>query len=326
MQLVMLLGMRSRIAAVEREHPELLAQKIEAPLFIIGLPRTGTTLLHNSLAGHPSLRAPKLWEMRSPVPGDREQAVAETQNLLDMLYAVVPGFDTIHPMSATRPDECSWLFRHTFASMVYAFTYYAPSYVEWLTSTEMETNYRYYRSLLQLMQWQSGETKPRRWVLKDPCHLWHLDSLFRVFPDAQVVMLHRPLDEALPSMASLCYALQHVESERKDPRALSGYCLDLADRGLHAMMRLRPVMLNAQVHDLSYRRLIADPAQVLSELCKYAGVSAEPTDVASMMSWVHANGQHAAGRHRYSREQFGFEPAQVRARFARYEDRFARVL
>lgn len=325
MQLIMLLGARAKIAETLARHPEIEAEPVEAPVFITGLLRTGTTMLHNVLSGHPDLRAPLLWEMRAvgrPENADsswEEQAIQESRAMIDLLYESIPEFARIHPMDALRPDECSWLFRHNFATLVYAFTYHIPGYVRWLTQIDMEPYYQYYKKLLQILQWKKPK---KRWVLKDPCHLWHLDALLRVFPDAKVIVLHRTLKEALPSMASLCFSLHRFESGREDPRLLADYCMDLAERGLFSMMRLRRVFPQHHFLDIPYRKLVADPAGMVKEICANIGSPAGEEALAGMLGWLEQNRQHKAGRHIYSLEQFGFEAQTLGARFGRYQEAF----
>ncbi|HVH43001.1 MAG TPA: sulfotransferase [Labilithrix sp.] len=322
-QWVSLLVSRAQISALVAKHPEIREVPIQRPIFVVGLPRTGTTLLHNLLACHPDLRAPKLWEMRNPVrpenagPTWEEVAIKETQSVLDLLYSTVPEFRAIHPMNATWPDECSWLFRHSFATMVYAYTYRIPSYAAWLCEVDMAPYYEHFRLQLQVLQWRDPS---RRLVLKDPCHLWHLPALFSAFPDAEVVMLHRSLREALPSMASLCFALQRVESAHQDPVAMGAYCMDLADRGLLPAMWFQRAVDSRQITNVAYRSLVADPIGTVQQICETVGTKSG--DMAAARRWLTEHRQHGPGRHKYTLEQFGMDRAMVSRRFGRYEETY----
>jgi hypothetical protein len=320
-QWMALLATRAKITALLERHPEIREVPLPRPIFIVGLPRTGTTLLHNLLSGHPAHRAPRLWEMRSPVRPDGADAswedvsIKEAQSVLDLLYSTVPEFRSIHPMNATWPDECSWLFRHSFATMVYPFTYRIPSYAEWLCEIDMAPYYEHYRLQLQILQWRAPS---RRLVLKDPCHLWHLPALFTAFPDAEVIMLHRSLRESLPSMASLCHALHRVESAHADPAATGAYCMDLADRGLLPAMWYQRAVESRQITNVAYRSLVADPKGTLESICRAVGSSTGAEDLEAMTRWLQQNRQHSAGRHAYTLEQYGMAPATVAKRFGRY--------
>jgi len=324
LQFVSMLATRSRAAALLRAHPEIADTPLPSPVFIVGLPRTGTTLLHNALAGHPDLWAPPLWQLRSPVRLAHDDATweriarAESENLLAILYQTIPVFRAIHPMRATGPDECSWLFRTSFATLVNAFTYRIPSYVDWITGADMTPYYRHYRSLLQILTWQRGGRA--RLVLKDPCHLWHLGPLLEVFPDATVLFLHRRLDQTLPSLASLCFALQRVESAHTDATTMAPYCLDLVERGLWPALFLRRALPAARVIDLRYDALARDLPAALATLCARTGLRGDDDAIAAMRRWPDENRQHQAGAHTYTLEQFGFHRDDLLARFRRYHD------
>jgi hypothetical protein len=325
-QWIALLVSRAKITAMVRRHPEIAEVPLPRPIFVVGLPRTGTTLLHNLLARHPEHRAPQLWEMRTPFRPKTADAgadaivIKETQSILDLLYSMVPDFKKIHPMNATWPDECSWLFRHSFATMVNAFTYRIPSYASWMCEVDMAPYYEHYRLQLQMLAWRDPS---RRLVLKDPCHLWHLPSLFSVFPDAEVLLLHRSLTEALPSMASLCHALQRVESEHTDSEGTGAYCMDLAERGLLPAMWYQQAVDSKQITNVSYRSLIADPPATVRTLCEAIGSSTSDAAITSMTAFTRDNPQHKAGKHAYTLEQYGMDTTMVERRFGRYLEAYS---
>lgn len=326
--LISALGHRALVTDTLKKHPEIRDLPIEAPLFITGFPRTGTTLLHNLLACDPANRAPLLWELQNPVtPPDapdtwRQDTIRATEALLAFVYKTAPDFARIHPMQAEAPDECSWLLRKSFASMVHAFTYHIPSYVEWLHSLDHDAvvkHYREYRAQLQLLLWRRPG---QRLVLKDPCHAWHLDALLEVFPDARVIHLHRDLAETLPSLASLCTALQHLDSDVRDPRRVGAYALRLVETAAAALLRERPNLPPGAVLDTHYKALIQDPAQGALELERRAGRAPAPDAEASMRAWLLANQQHKAGRHAYTLEQFSLSRDQISQRLSQYTSTF----
>jgi hypothetical protein len=297
------------------------------PIFITGLLRTGTTMLHNMLSRHPEHYAPKLWNLRSPLrPKDadadwEEQQLAATRMILDAIYEMAPDFQKIHPMNERWPDECSWLFRRDFASLVYSFTYYTPSYARWLLQTRMEPYYRSYQRSLRAMQYLSPGA---RWVMKDPCHLWHLDALLEVFPEASVIVLHRDLNEALPSLASLFFATHRVGSRRQDPTQLAPYCMELVEQGFQRMIKAREAHPRATIINLRYRDLVAQPKESLRSLCASLDSRTDDAALAAMTSWLTENQQHKHGKHNYSLEQFGFSRNEIDAKLGFYQDEFLR--
>lgn len=322
MQLVHFLVTRAKAAALRRAHPEIDSVPVRSPIVIMGMPRTGTTMLHNLLSRHPDHWAPPLWQLQTPIREEasdalwEQNAVMRSELVLGMMHQTIPELAQIHPMNPRWPDECSFLFRPSFATMVNAFTYRIPSYARWLLGTDMAVYYQAYKKLLQILLWQHGGAP--RLVLKDPCHLWHLSTLLEVFPDAKVLFLHRRIDEALPSFASLCFAFQRHWTNFKDPASLGPYCLDLLEQGLLPAVWARRSLGASRVIDVSYRRLVGDPRGTLAWICQRVGASTEEASLDAMAAWLGQNPQHKAGKHAYTLEQFGYRKDEILERFQRY--------
>ena len=185
--------------------------------------RTGTTLLHNLFASNPANRAIRLWEMQDPFATSDEdiaKAIEEMRGLVEAAYHLAPRLKDIHPLQAEWPDECSWLFRNSFASMIHGFSYFIPGYVAWMLARDMGEDYRYYRKQLQaILSLRSGNPL----VLKDPCHTWHIPELLATFSGARIIQLHRNPREVVPSFISLCQTLQEGESTLR-PRPEGALC------------------------------------------------------------------------------------------------------
>lgn len=324
-QLQHMVATRGRAAGLLRKHPEILQVKIEAPVFIVGMPRTGTTLLHNTLARHPDHFAPPLWQLQSPLrdEGDtnetwEQMAVARTQFVVGAMNQTIPELATIHPMDPYWPDECSTLFRPACATMVNAFTYRIPSYARWLQTTDMTPYYEAYRNMLRILLHQRG--KPARLILKDPCHLWHLGVLLSVFPDAKVLFLHRHLDSALPSFASLCHAFQRHWTEHKDPVSVGAYCMDLLDEGLTSAVFIRKTVGRGRILDVPYRDLVENLPASLEKICAFIGARFDEESLDGMNRWRAENPPDKAGKHAYSLERFGFRREEIMERFHAYHE------
>lgn len=322
---VELLATRARLATRLRERPEIAARPVRAPLIVTGLPRTGTTMLHNVLALLPGFRAFRLWELRSPVrpdgaePGWVDRQIAQCAEDLRNLYQRVPGFDRIHRVEANTPDECNWLFRHSFSSLVFAFMWRVPSYMRWVTASPRHAAYADYRRQLQVLC--DGEPDTPQLVLKDPCHLWHLDALLDTFPDAVVVQLHRDPVEAVSSLCSLCHALHTMDSGHSDPAATGAYCVEMVDRGLPAMLRVRAERPAARFVDVSYRALLRDPLGQIERICEAVGRPLDEPAALAVSQWL-AKNPHRPGGHRYRPEDFGLEAGALRERYKSYIDRY----
>ena len=315
---------RAQITARLKQRPEIAQRPIASPLFITGLPRTGTTMLHNVLARIPGFKAFTPWEMRNPVtpedagPDWTVKQIARTAEDLRALYMRVPGFDRIHKIEAEAPDECNWLLRNSFTTLAYGFMYRVPGYMRWVTGAPRHAAYADYRRQLQVLRDRSPDGQL---VLKDPMHLWHLDALLDTFPDAVVIQLHRDPAEAVSSLCSLCHALHTMDSGHSDPAATGAYCVEMVDRGLPAMLKLRAERTQARFIDVEYRNLIRDPLGEIERICESVGRPIEERGALAVSHWLEKN-PHRPGGHRYRPEDFGLKAGALRERYAEYIRRF----
>lgn len=330
-RIIMALVRRRQLARQLARAPEIRTRPIVAPIFILGLPRTGTTLLHNLLAADPRHRAIRLWEMREPfAPDDRpdfdeqvwsRSVIAATEQVVAASYKLAPRLADIHPLRATWPDECSWLFRNGFASLVWGFSHFVPSYVDWLLEQDMRPAYAYFRLQLQAITHQRGGGTL---VLKDPCHSWHLDALLATFPDARIIHLHRPPEQVVGSFASLCHAL-HEAGAAKRPKPQTGrFALQLLERGVERLDAVRATLAPDRIVDLDYRDLVGDPLSTLANIHARLGGHFDAAARAGAETWLEEN-RSLTGRHHYDLGEFGLEPAAVARQLARREVEVRRV-
>ncbi|MES2643162.1 MAG: sulfotransferase [Myxococcota bacterium] len=302
---------RARIATKLRERPDILELDVPSPIVISGLPRSGTTLLHNLLARAPGMRGYRLWELRAPAtPGEApmdwsRRQVELTQGMLDRLYTAQPRFKTIHPLAPGDPDECNWLLRRSFATPVYAWTFRVPSYYRWLRTADLTGVYAEHKAQLQLLRWRSPGGVP---ILKDPGHLWALDSLFATYPEAIVVRLHRDLASCVPSLASLCHALWTTGSEHDDPAEVGREALAMARDALEDERQARQAHAGRFL-DVAYTELVADPVGTVRRILTSLGRRLDADGEARLRAWMGA--QHKAPAHRYDLADFGLDAADV---------------
>ncbi len=318
--IVALLATRARIAATLARHGEAITStSIDRPIFITGLPRTGTTMLHNIMAGFDGLRAYTPWEMRAVVPKQdtpdwREAARRETTALLQARVERMPELAKIHPVAADAPDECHWLTRHSFASLAFGYMLHLPSYVRWLYGRPRQHVYSEHRLQLQILAHHDSPAPRARLILKDPGHLWHLAELFGTYPDALVVRLHRDPVEALPSLCSLLYAVQGTDSDRVDPHQIGREALELVEIGLAAERTARGSHGSQRILDIEYRDLMADPIAVVQRICERADHPFDERARARVTEWLRDNPKHKAGRHLYTAATFGLDEGEIRER------------
>jgi hypothetical protein len=326
---IRLLVNRLRLQDDFKRHPEILQVPIQRPLFILGLPRTGTTLLHNLLSQDPSSRWLHLWELISPSPPpepetrETDPRIEAAEKIVKRINFLFPkwsaAFSAAHYVSPKGPEECNQLFEHEFASILFGLRANVVTYLAWLGAQAMVAPYRFYRQQLQLLGWHwSGD----HWVLKAPVHLFNLDALLTVFPDACIVQTHRDPLKVLPSACSLYAIVRGVYTDRVDLRGISEQLLNLLANGLEREMQVRESALAEQFYDVNYSTLVQDPIGTVRRLYEYFGYTFNPRMEENLNRWISENPQHKQGIHRYSLEQFGLEPKVVNRRFVNYRQRF----
>ncbi len=313
--LLRLLANRLRMQAHFVHHSAIRDEHIERPLFIVGLPRTGTTMLFNLLAQDPAVRSPKLWELLWPLPlrpDRKDRRVALTKRLVRRMYWAVPPLRAVHPMEAEGPEECLLLFEHMFTSIDFAMRADVPSYLGWLLRRDLEPEYRYYRAILQLLQFQHPL---RRWLLKSPFHLFDLPALLSVFPDAAIVQTHRDPRAVVPSFCSLAALMHRPHSDALDPRRLGRQWLEVLAAIMQRSAEVR-AQAPASFFDVHYRGLIDDPKGTVERIYDYFQLPFTDAMAAGIEGWLARHPQHRHGVHRYSAASFGLTDEQILERFA----------
>jgi hypothetical protein len=293
-------------------HPEVSRLAVDRPVVVTGLPRTGTTLLHDLLARHGGARAPQLWELLHPVPGSpagRRRALRSTRWTTRMYHAAVPALCDIHPLDPRAPEECIFVLPHHHGHQARA---RMPDYHRWCEARDAADDYRYLRHHLQALQWRRSR---RRWVLKSPFHLHHLDALLAAFPDATVVWTRRDPVRAMASWCSFVEAIMWLQNDRVDRAAIGRDWLEIWATGLAQGARTRAAHPGRFI-DVDYGSLAADPVATTVGLWECLG---DPVDgpARARIATAASGAQHRPGRHRYRLERYGLDPDEVRARLTR---------
>ncbi len=320
---------RGRIEADLKDHPEILEKPVERPIFITGMPRTGTTLLQKLLAQDPNRRALLYWELIWPAPAPDpdhrldDPRIASVEASLEKLYRIAPQIKALHRLEATEPEECLGLFDLEFANLSKCAAFNMPSYHSWLLSRDMKVVYGFYKQTLQYLAWKFP---PRRWVLKAPMHLNFLDALLSVFPDAHIVQTHRDPTQTLPSTASLVYLIRMVSLGRANPRELGAHTLARQAEAVSRAIKTRATADPARFLDVSYRALKDDPVAMARRIYEHFDIEYSDAFEDRMKAWLRDNRQHKHGRHRYNLAQFGLEKDRIRQAFTEYLDTYRAYL
>jgi hypothetical protein len=312
-------------------RPEVAARPLGSPVFITGLPRTATSLLHNLLAQDPRHRFLRLWEALHPVPpedghGPDEATLARrAETWLERFYAMNPGFRTIHPLTARGPEECDALLQNAFASQHFDDMFDAEAYSRWFYHATLDRAYAHYALQLRGLS-DDRETDGRRWVLKSPGHLGHLDSLLRAVPGALVLHCHRDPVEAVPSYASLILTARAAHSDEVSAAAIGEQALRRCATALDRALAARAAVGEDRFFDVSYPALVADPLPTVARIYEWLGRSLDHAVEESMRQWLDDHPRDAHGTHRYDPGDFDLPADRVTPAFAAYLQRFGALV
>ncbi len=317
-----------RLRDEEKRRPEILDQPIEGPLIIAGLPRSGTTFLHSLLIEDSANIVPRVWQLIHPYPTQRGQRqgapdrrVQQVSRQLKLFQILAPQFRRLHPIEASSPQECSEITAHIFASLRFDTTYHIPSYRRWLDGAGHLNAYRFHKRFLQHLQHQRSEAG--RWVLKCPDHIFALDALREVYPDAKLVFVHRDPVAVLASVARLTEVLRRPFSRQVDRFEVGR---DDSDRWLAAaglmIAAADQERFQHPIFHVRYPQLVADPAGTVAALYCHFGRVLDAETATRIRRRVAANPTGGYGRRRARLEDYGLDPGREHERYARYMARF----
>lgn len=322
-----ILSNRLRMEEDCRRHPEIREAPVARPLFITGMPRTGTTLLHGLLAQDPSSRSPLGWETMFPSPPplraryENDKRIEIAQRQMRWLYRIIPEFRKIHPVEARLPQECLVVTAPSFYSFQFQTTHDVPTYQAWLERQSLEPSYVGHKQFLQHLQWRcAGDW----WVLKAPAHIFGLEALFATYPDARVVMTHRDPLPVVASLASLTTVLRSAFSDTVDPLEVGPEMSERWGGGLMKALADRDSgrVPADQVIDVNYRELVDDPIGTVRSIYAWAELELTAAAEARMRAFLSDHRKDKHGRHEYTFEQFGLDPATEIERYREYSERF----
>jgi len=317
---------RLGVTAWRKQHPEVATEAVAAPIFIVGQPRTGTTILYDLLAQDPDLRAPLTWEVDEPCPVPQPETyrddprIAQTQAGIDLSEQIMPGFLAFHPMGALVGQECVRITAGQFTSMIYSTQYRLPSYYRWLLyEADHAGAYRYHRMFLQHLQ--SGV--PGQWLLKSPAHLWQLDTLLAEYPDAVIVQTHRDPLNVISSIAALIHHLRRMCSDESNIAECAAQSYEEITVGLDREMALRDsgAIPAGRVIDVLYTDFMNDPWTTIKDIYARLGRELGPDAARRMREFLAAH-PGDGGRGRYTWSDTALNAAEVRERVQAYQDRY----
>ncbi len=315
---------RLKVSDYLRQNPELLTRPVERPVFVMGVPRTGTTLMSNLLAADPARRSPLTWEIDDPVPPATSatlrsdpRAVARLAQEKAMLEAN-PDMGKYYRGSAIYPNECVFFMAHDFKTLMIESKGVLPEYKEFIFSCDMTSAYQYHKKFLQLLQ----QDAPGVWNVKKPSHSLWLETILQVYPDARFVWTHRDPFTATGSLCSVI-SLSHMGHMGKIDADWLGHdypwqCAEHAGR----IMDFRDKFGEDRVIDVHYADLLNDPVGETRKLYARLGDEWTAEAEAGVQGWVNDNPQDKFGRHEYKLAQYGLSVESLTPLFERYLARY----
>ncbi len=305
--------------AAWKQYPHHADVTIERPIFVTGLPRTGTTVIHRLLTADPVHQGLELWLAEYPQPRPPRETWSDNRVFVQLdaqftkAHEEDPDYTGLHYMTADEVEECWQLLRQSLHSVSYETLAHLPTYSQWLAKQDWAKSYQRHRKNLQLIGLNDAE---KRWVLKNPSHLFALDALFKTYPDALVVQCHRPVETIMASMCSLAQHTTEGWSNSFEGALIGQDAMETWSRGLELFNAERAKHDPAQFYDLDYFEFIADPLRTVEGIYRHFGIElTEGGRAAIEASHGESKQGPRAPKHTYSLEDYGLTADAVKERF-----------
>jgi len=305
--IILWLSTRLKVTDTLNKYPQILDEQIIAPMVIVGLPRSGTSILFELLSQDPAVGVPLMWEALQPCPPPEaatyttDARIAQADKLFTQWNRVAPQFASMHEMRGDIPAECGLLMAGTFISDHIAALHQTHSYSAFCIEADFLPVYQYHKTILQILQWKNPR---QRWLLKAPEHQVHLDTLLEVYPDARIVQTHRDPIKCMASTTSLMGTLYSMRSDQP----FNAQLFDNIIMGEATAQRLEHVIKQretgivpaANIADSRYQDLMDDPMSCIAKIYRHFGMALSGEAQARMQAYLAAKPQGKFGQHSYA--------------------------
>jgi hypothetical protein len=322
-----------RLAAIEadrRAHPEIADVKIDRPVFILGLPRCGTSLLHALIGSDTAVRTPLSWEVAMPSPPPEAATFDNDPRAQAFDDYVASNFSgkwadvmKAHPIGARIPQECGMILETSFQGLNPVMMFRMRSFYRWYLQSDTRFAYQVHRMWLQHLAWHNPR---KRWVLKVQEHAYHIPELLAAYPDAMFVQPHRDPVTVMASISRLIEVIRSVSFDHQDRAALGEELLHLWHDGQTRMMAVRQERPDLPIHDMRYLDLAADPVGAVRGVYDFADIDFTPETESGIRRWLAANPADKHGRHTYALEDYGLTKERVQSVYADYIETYRAYL
>ncbi len=315
----------SRLAAIAADrarYPEIAEVKIDRPVFILGLPRCGTSLLHALISTDDTVRTPMSWEVATPSPPpdaatfrSDPRATAFDQYVDEHFVGPLAEVRKAHPIGAWIPQECGMLLETSFQSLNLPMLFRLRDYYKWYLNADTRFGYQVHKMWLQHLAWRNPRS---RWVLKVQEHTYHIPELLSVYPDAFFVQPHRDPVTVMASISRLLESLRSMVFAAQNRAELGNELLHLWHDGQVRMMVQRAAKPDLPILDLRYKDISRDPVAAVRGVYEFAGMPFSAQTAKGIETWLAENPADKHGRHVYTLEDYGLTEARVREVYADY--------
>ena len=315
---------RLKIEQLLHNDPEIERDEISQPIFIIGMPRTGTSILHALMHEDENHRSPLVWECLLPTPVPAPENYNENQQLktvvkeLDQIFKLVPDFKKKHHITASSPQECVSINAFDFNSFQFTAQSYVPHYLKWFfKDADRLSTMRFHKRFLQYLQ--SGGVRSDRWLLKSPVHLMRLTEIFEVYPDARVIMTHRHPGSVVPSVTSLISSLRSLYSDEEDLNRTGKEQVAIWSSYFNRFLESRKELNKEdQIIDLRFEDFVKDQMGTVRKIYNKFGWELSELTKNKMEVFLAQNPKDKHGAHDYSLKDFGLDEVQIKESFSKY--------
>ena len=305
-------------------NPQIEKEEINEPVFIIGMPRTGTTILHALMHEDPAHRSPLAWECLLPYPAATPETFRNNDQLKTVtkefghLFKLVPDFLKKHYMAADSPQECLGITAFDFNSFQPSAQLYVPGYMDWFFhKSDMLGTMKFHKRFLQYLQ--SGGVKSDRWLLKTPVHLMRLPEIFEVYPDARIIMTHRRPEEVVASTASLISSVRSLYSDTEDPMRTGREQAELWSLYFKKFIKNRKTLQKEdQIIDLWFEDFVKDQIGTVRKIYDRFNWPLSDTALKNFSNFLEKNPRDKNGKHVYSLETFGLKKDDINHQYRDY--------
>lgn len=317
-----------RMSGEETRSPGIVSTPIRRPLIVTGLPRSGTTFLHRLLDCDPRTRSPSVWQTMAPYPPEHgaDRRIEKAERDLRAFARFAPGFRDVHPLTARMPQECTEITAQVFQSLRFDTTYRIPTYLSWQDARGHNLAYRFHKRFLQHLQHQSGDDPDDvQWVLKCPDHVFALDAIRMVYPDARIVFVHRDPLKVLPSVAKLTEILRQPFTGKQNKPEIGAQVTGRWHQGVEAMMDAVESGTSTQsgtICHIQYRELTSDPLGTISRLYRHFDMELSHEAGAAISQEMNRSKRGGYGNNVYRFDDHGLDAGRERRFFAQYMKRF----